>query len=353
MKKLLFFLFAVLTIQFAAAQQPARIGNVEAIPKGDGTTTFRDADTQVHLEGEQRLILDLRSYVVAHFTNGLSNGAWELFRNNALAEKLNYVDGRLDGAQTYYFSDGTTVHRAFGMVAGQLDGKYVEYFSNGKISLETTYKAGKEEGQSRTYAEDGTLKWDCFYANGLPHGKQTQSYGSNRGDFIRVASFENGVPTGKFIETFTNGTIGKEGQYDKAGKMTGQWIERDQKGKILSDQTYKNGVLEGPAKTYFTDGTVEKMAMYANGNRHGLTTEYHYGTNGQVKSETNFVDGVQQGAYKFYYDTGKLREEGCAEGGETVSLKEYYPDGQLKAVKERRGGVWQTLEKYYQDGTKQ
>lgn len=345
MKKLTLLLYFTLSLLVVKAQEPFHIGSVEAIPMGNSTTVFRDYDTQKHLEGEQRLIFDSRKYVEAYFTNGLANGAWNSFQNNILVEKLNYVDGLLDGVQTYYFLDGTTVKRVSNMTNGKLNGKYTEYHSNGKISKKIYFKDGKEDGKSQTYDEDGTLTSDCFYVNGVTHGKQTNFYSSSRGDFTRISSYKMGVPTGKFVETFTNGVVRKSGEYDANGKLTGQWVERKKDGKITSDQTYKDGILDGATKTYYNDGTVERITMYANGDKHGLTTEYYFGTNGQIKSEINFVKGVQQGAYKRYYDSGQIKEEGRVEEGSVVFSKEYYSNGNVKQVRERVSGVWKTIEK--------
>lgn len=353
MKKLLALLFVTLIAQSTFAEQPTRIGTVESIPMGDGTTTFRDAESQVFLQGEQRLIVDERSYIVAKFDNGLPSGSWELFRNNLIREKLNYSAGRLDGTQIYYFGDGVTVNRKFEVVAGELNGMMMEYFQDGKVYKETSYKAGKQDGIDRLYSQTGELLWDCFYVANKPHGKQSQKYTGDAGDFTQVSFYENGVLTGKYTETWSNGTVRKEGEYDKAGKKSGRWIVRDKFGKIERDNTYKNNAYDGVTKTYFTDGTVEKTINYVQGNKSGVTTEYFFGAGSVVKSETTFAEGVQHGPYKIFYDTGKLREEGRAENDIVVYSKEFYPNGRLKAINERQNGTMTTIEKYSEDGTKQ
>ena len=62
---------------------------------------------------------------------------------------------------------------------------------------------------------------------------------------------------------------------------------------------------------------------------------------------------VSEGAYKRYFDTGKLREEGCCEADSEVYRKEYYANGKLKSVAERKGGGWNTIERYDSEGNKE
>ena len=78
-----------------------------------------------------------------------------------------------------------------------------------------------------------------------------------------------------------------------------------------------------------------------------------YFESGKCKSEYTFKNGKREGAYKRYFDTGKLREEGCCEADSEVYRKEYYANGKLKSVAERKGGGWNTIERYDSEGNKE
>ena len=60
-------------------------------------------------------------------------------------------------------------------------------------------------------------------------------------------------------------------------------------------------------------------------------TKKEYFDNGQIKSQGSYIDGKEEGYWKFYYETGQLRlEVNYTDGKKDGLLNEYYKNGQLR-----------------------
>ena len=353
MKKMIFIVMAIsISIITFAQEKGVAIQDVERIPMGDGTYTFRySSGEKKHLEGKQRLILGRNEYLEAEFTNGLPTGIWEVYSNNKILEKSNYnKEGRRDGKQIIYMSDGETISEESYVKNGKIDGRYVKYYADGKIEKEQEYKEGVEDGIYRTYDKEGNILFDCQYKAGKEHGKQTKVYSS----YTEISFFENGKHVGEYTKTLKNGIVEINGAYDKEGKKTGVWItRRKDDGITKSEESYKAGVLDGISKEFFTDGSVSKTTAYVNGKKNGPTISYDFST-GNIISEYSFVDNLREGPYKQYrYSQGdgkSLRNEGIYKKDKEISRKEYHENGKLRAVKEDKGKGMETLESYDEKG---
>ena len=336
-----------------AQEKGVAIQDIERIPMGDGTFTFRySTGEKKHLEGKQRIILGAYEYLEAEFTNGLPTGSWEIYERNLLSEQKNYnKQGLLDGKQLVYMNDGKSIAKEYYVKNGKADGRYIEYYPDGKIEKEQEYKDGVEDGIYRTYDQQGTIRFDCQYKAGKEHGKQTKIYS----DYTEISFFENGVPVGEYTKTLKNGVVERSGEYDAAGKKTGIWIVRKKDGVTKSEDSYKAGTLDGVSKEFFTDGSVSKTITYANGKKNGPTVSYDFST-GNVISEYTFVDNLREGPYKIFYysqDDGKtMRNEGTYKKDKEVDRKEYYTNGKLQYIKEDKGKGMEVIERYDQKGKK-
>lgn len=336
-----------------AQEKGVKIQSVERLPMGDGTMIYRHTEGQkAHLNGECRLVVSEREYLVAVFKDGFPNGKWETYRDNKLYEKRQYKEGRLDGKVLTYASDGKTVVEEGTALGGKRNGRYATYYSNGQLQKEQEYKDGKEHGYLRTYEQDGRLKWDCNYENGKMHGEQMQFYISNRDDYVRVANYEHGTLVGDYKETyFKGGGIKTQGTYDKNGKKTGRWIEKEYNGDYRLDCEYKNGEYDGVRRKYFADGDVSEISHYKAGKLHGVATKYYHPTK-KVHYETTYENDRKMGPFKEYNKDGWLESEGV-NGAGTISQRYYYPNGQLRQVEEYADGKGtQIVEKYDEKGNK-
>lgn len=102
-------------------------------------------------------------------------------------------------------------------------------------------------------------------------------------------------------------------------------------GVIRSQGTYYNGVPHGNWKFYDASGIIWKEGSLHHGEFHGYWKFYY--PNGSVQAEGSFSNGQQYGNWKFYYENSKLESEGyfVGSGAKYGNWKYYYPNGQLYA----------------------
>lgn len=306
MKKImLLLLFGVMVLTSTAQEKVYQIEEITVINYGDGRLLFRlNNEEKTPLNGSHRLIDGYHSeYILADFKDGMYHGNYRHFKENKLLEECRYKEGNRDGLYKRYYGDGQTVQSERTFIDGKRDGKWTEHLSG------------------------------------------------NAGDVTRISFYKNGLPDGQWSETWKDGKPRSKSSY-KDGKKEGVWIRYGKGGKPEKSTTYKNDEKNGEEITCFTDGTPEKSSNYLNGKLNGVTKEFYF-ESGKCKSEYTFKNGKREGAYKRYFDTGKLREEGRCEADSEVYRKEYYANGKLKSVAERKGGGWNTIERYDSEGNKE
>ena len=93
-------------------------------------------------------------------------------------------------------------------------------------------------------------------------------------------------------------------------------------------------LITGKVFYYYPDGQIMTESHYVDGVKHGLLKEYY--ENGQIKQEINYPNG-EKGDFRYYYENGQIsedyffRDEGLFYGW----YKTYHRNGQL-----RREIIW-------------
>ena len=95
-------------------------------------------------------------------------------------------------------------------------------------------------------------------------------------------------------------------------------------GNIKTERTFVDGVEHGPAKGWFESGELEFEAFKENGLVQGLVKNYY--ENGNLRIETNYIDQVKDGEEKLYYDTGQLAELNNYQNNQLNGLVELYSE---------------------------
>lgn len=358
MKKI--FLLSVCTMLLSsivvAQEKGVQIQDIERIPLGDGTYTYRySKGEKKHLEGRRRIVLGRNEYFEADFSNGQMTGDYELFAYNTLVEKKHYNDkGHLDGKQITYYRDGS-IEREAHFKDGKIDGRIVHYHSNGQIKEEQEFKDGVENGIQKAYDSSGNIISDCYYKNGKPHGKQVKRYSDRNGFETNVSEYDNGKPVGRFTRTLASGVVTHEGQYDENGEKTGIWIIRTKDGTPKSETPYKHDKEEGFVKTFYNDGKIKEEKEYKDGKETGLVKKYDFRT-GNLISETNrTTNNVLEGEQTLSFTSnlhGRYTEHGTyVKGVKDGRFIETYENGKKKSegvyVNGKKDGKWMT---YFRDG---
>lgn len=154
---------------------------------------------------------------------------------------------------------------------GEIEGLYILYYEDGKtIQKKITYKNGKKNGPAYLGFASGN------YKNDLEEGEWIEHY---LGENITVVNYIQGRIVGKKI-TYS----------DKS------------RTKILSFTEYQNGVPNGKHITYFDDGTIKEEGSYLNGDKTGYWVEYgpDMVTGEYIFSKGNYISGNRDGEWVNY-----------------------------------------------------
>ena len=92
-------------------------------------------------------------------------------------------------------------------------------------------------------------------------------------------------------------------------------------GNVQSETSYVNDVLDGAAITYFQDGKISTEKNYSQGVLNGFVREYY--ESGKLKLEYFARMGVKDGAYRVYNKDGILTELTSYDNGQ-VTKKELF-----------------------------
>jgi antitoxin component YwqK of YwqJK toxin-antitoxin module len=215
------------------------------------------------------------------------------------------------------------------MNKGVKDSIFKSYHPKGYLQKVQHFKNGQEQGYGMEYAADGRLVSLIKY---------------NKGTLVAVDRFNT---------------------LDKFGFKQGVWKSFLNDTILIEEGTWKDDKKNGFFKTYGIDGFVLKMENWRNGelvideqNNVSLEINRKYHNNGRPKSSVNIINGVMEGYYREYNDSGiivlsKLYEKNkvIAEGGiidgnglQQGAWTYFYPNGKVKSKGSfkngKRDGKW-------------
>jgi uncharacterized protein len=257
---------------------------------------------------------------VNRFTNdSLKQGKWvTFFANGILASEGYYKLGIKDGYFKDYFPDGT-LKSISKYINGELqvDAPEVtnldiktEYYPDGKIKIKGSYKDNIPEGISRYYSPDGKVDSSVVYKKGIIVGDGIVD--------------DNGTKQGPWKEYYDSGELKGEGKYI-ASQRIGLWKYFYKDGKVEQTGIFlKNEIPDGEWIWYYDNGNKLREETYINGLREGIMIEYSDSNTIVAKGE--FVDDLEEG--QWYYHEGDIVMEGSYKsGGRDGEWKYFYDNG--------------------------
>jgi antitoxin component YwqK of YwqJK toxin-antitoxin module len=329
----------------------------------DGTWKFYTEEGMLYLtidysedkkQGQRVSYRGEQPYKVERFENDLKQGLTEVYHTNGKVQTITPFDEGREKGMGYVFDEQGTV-----------------------ISL-LTYKSGVlvKEQQINRY-DDKNLKkamWMSFYptmqtkdeglyVNDLKHGYW--KYYKADGNLIRIEKWVHGVlvedaseitkidvrreidpKTGKTasIGGYRNGQ--KEGvhrEYDNEGNVTGSKLFKD--GRLLAEGIYdEQGRKQELWKYYYDTGELKETGRYKDGKRMG-TWRYLF-INGDVEQIGEFRNDLATGTWRWYYENKQLRlEEEYEDGFEEGPSIEYSDSGTViatgKYMEGFKDGLWE------------
>ncbi len=178
---------------------------------------------------------------------------------------------------------------------GQKDEYWKFYFSGGNIRSEGNFRDNKRIGLWKFYFPNKLLEQEGNYKNGLEDGLWTWYYPD--GSLRREESYYRGEEDGMSVEYDNKGVIIAQGEFIE-GFEEGEWIYKI--GDQIEKGVYKAGERDGLWQHFFSDET--------------------------IKFSGSFVQGYKNGRHKYYFESGKLKEERFYEMGVNQKIWRKYDD---------------------------
>ena len=324
--------------------------------------------------------------------NGKKQGVWkDFYEDGRLKEEKKYKDDVVDGYVKTYDKKGNLTN--------------TEKFSNGK-QIKNAPELAKLDVYKDFY-EDGTMKYEGGYINGMPVGTHFHYRQKYMCDSLPVARddtsdvmikkyvcrnravpdsaiiYEEGIKVSYGAVDSLRNKIGIWSEYHNSGefrgkglyandKRIGEWIfyypnkQIEQKGKYD-----KKGRAQGEWNWFYENGALMRQEFYIDNKRDGLMTEYT--EDGKIITKGEFIDDMQEGLWvyetpeykeigkyvndkpdslwkRFYMPKEKLRFEGkFLNGDEDGQHTWYYENGRKMTQGIYTGGMKQNDWKFYDE----
>jgi antitoxin component YwqK of YwqJK toxin-antitoxin module len=324
--------------------------------------------------------------------NGKKQGVWkDFYEDGKLKEEKKYKDDVVDGYVKTYDKKGNLSN--------------TEKFNNGK-QVKNAPELAKLDVY-KDYYDDGTMKYEGGYINGMPvgtHYHYRQKYMCDslpiarddtsdvmikkyvcrnrpvpdsaiiylegiKTDYGAVDSMRNRI--GIWTEFHNSGEFRGKGLYAN-DKRIGEWIfyypnkQIEQKGKYD-----KKGRAQGEWNWYYENGALMRQEFYIDNKRDGIMTEYT--EDGKIITKGEFIDDMQEGLWvyetpeykeigryvndrpdslwkRYYMPKEKLRFEGrFLNGDEDGQHTWYYENGRKMTQGKYTGGMKQNDWKFYDE----
>jgi antitoxin component YwqK of YwqJK toxin-antitoxin module len=324
--------------------------------------------------------------------NGKKQGLWkDFFEDGKLKEEKKYKDDLIDGYVKTYDKKGNLEN--------------TQKFNNGK-QIKNAPELAKLDVYKEFY-EDGTMKYEGGYINGMPvgthyHYKQKfmcdslpvarddtsdvmikvqicrnravpdsaivynegikTDYGAvdslrnrvgiwteyhNTGEFRGKGLYLNDKRIGEWVFYYPNGQIEQKGKYDKKGRAQAEWKWFYENGSLMRQEIYLDNLRNGEMIEYTEDGKIITKGEYIDDLQEGLwffeTPEY--------KEIGKYVNDKPDSLWKSYYmPKEKLRFEGkFLNGDEDGQHTWYYSNGKKMVQGSYTGGMKQGDWKFYDE----
>ena len=244
-------------------------------------------------------------------------------------EKINQTDssGNKQGIWKKFYSNGTLAKEER-FKDGTIDGYVKEYDKKGNLEEIKKYNFGKEVKNApelakldvfKAYFDDGGVRYEGGYINGVPMGTHFKYHQSRRCDTILVyidsldknvkqfSCYNISIPDSAF--NYQDGYLIEKGPVDSLRRRQNEWIEYNITGEFRSKGKYVDDKRIGSWEFFYPDQKLEQKGKYDKKGRIQGPWVWYY-NNGNVLMKENYQNDKQEGNYEEYTEDGKLITKG-------------------------------------------
>jgi antitoxin component YwqK of YwqJK toxin-antitoxin module len=270
-------------------------------------------------------------------SDGTKHGRYRS-RSSVGLEEGEYVDGERDGLwlsrrdARIGSTDPTTeeVHYRRGVPHGMSTSRY----DGGALCAQGENRNGEKHGTWRGWYRDGTPRSIESYVDGVEQGHMTEW--DEQGRVVVDGDYDAGKRTGPWLLGYEGGTFDAGRGRFCADKPCGPW-QYFREGQLAVAGSYRDGRRDGVWKGWF-EGQLYRLGSYSSGLKNGRWTKWLLGTSYKVY-EIDCRNGVPQGSYRQWWDSGKLLRSGhYLAGVADGAWREYDDDGKLTGAASFRRG---------------
>ncbi len=314
----------------------------------------------------------------------LLDSTWKFYNNaGELKVEINYKNNKKNGLRITYIENEKIEE---GFIEDTKQGFTYVYYPSGKLKQKTNFKNGKENGISKKFAEDGRIITITEYKQGFIVNREYINRLDKNGlkQDLWVYFYDNEKKKTE-INYKNNLKNGYYKEYDKEGKLTKiekyinnelqedvqelkeYEIKKDyySNGKVKIEGSYINGVAEGIRREFDKEGKIEKAYIFNKGRIIGIGIVDVYGKKqgkwleyyqtGQIKAEGKYTNNVKINEWKYYYKNKNLEQIGSYNNKGEVDgkWKWYYQSGNLQREENYINGVQNGMYTEYSDDKKE
>jgi antitoxin component YwqK of YwqJK toxin-antitoxin module len=288
--------------------------------------------------------------------HNLKQGRWYTFYGNGnIHVEGNYQDDMKEGYFKEYAENGDLisvdkyvkdVKQAEAQEVQKLDIKNI-YYPEGKIKSSGTYRNGTPEGIYREYNLMGQIIRSLVYDMGTVTGEGiVEEDGSRNGHWKDVypdgnikaeGDYKEGKQIGEWKFYYPDGKLEQDGKFTNTGKFYGTWKWYYDSGQLMREEEYDNGLKDGMHTEYDESGKIVEegeyvkdledgpwfttigdyleRGTYRDGLKNGKWVSYHLAstpskTDSVLSFSGSFVEDNPDGKHIYYWDNGKVKDEG-------------------------------------------
>jgi antitoxin component YwqK of YwqJK toxin-antitoxin module len=300
--------------------------------------------------------------ISGYYNNGIKTGKW-IWKNDSgkMDMEGTFEDGKQNGHWKYYFSSGELSYNAY-YLKGKKHGEWRYFYKNGSNYRLGSYKNDLRDGLWQTWYEDGTLLMEGSYVNGKEEG-EWKNYWDN-GVLKNKSTFKNGKLNGNWVSYSLQKSLVLEGKY-KDDLKVGEWRDYYENGalkeinnykikksknrqndvlilgmkqvvslphgkyeayshvdyQLKAKGQYKDGLKNGTWYDYYPGGVIPTyITQYKKGKLHGVMKEF--GRRGNLHSEIHYKNGLKDGWFLIFDNSGKITVQKMFSNGVEVRKKD-------------------------------